>query len=114
MIGVLIIAHDTLPDSLVKAVTQLGDAAASISALSARAQAALGPTQGPGSLNLPHAETHAVLLPHTIGYIEEVAPQAVACVAERFGGKADASTIKDLLQRGEPSIHRSQHGVCAD
>lgn len=39
--------------ALVKAVTQLGDAAASISALSARAQAALGPAQGPGSLNLP-------------------------------------------------------------
>ncbi len=39
--------------ALVKAITQLGDAAASISALSARAQAALGPAQGPGSLNLP-------------------------------------------------------------
>jgi phospholipid/cholesterol/gamma-HCH transport system substrate-binding protein len=39
--------------ALVKAITQLGDAAASISALSARAQAVLGPAQGPGSLNLP-------------------------------------------------------------
>lgn len=39
--------------ALVKAITQLGDAAASISALSARAQATLGPAQGPGSLNLP-------------------------------------------------------------
>lgn len=39
--------------ALVKAITQLGEAAASISALSARAQAALGPAQGPGSLNLP-------------------------------------------------------------
>lgn len=39
--------------ALVKAITQLGEAAASISALSARAQTALGPAQGPGSLNLP-------------------------------------------------------------
>ena len=39
--------------ALVKAITQLGDAAASISALSARAQATLGPAEGPGSLNLP-------------------------------------------------------------
>lgn len=39
--------------ALVKAITQLGEAAASISALSARAQGALGPAQGPGSLNLP-------------------------------------------------------------
>lgn len=39
--------------ALLKAVTQLGEAAASISALSARAQAAMGPAQGPGSLNLP-------------------------------------------------------------
>jgi phospholipid/cholesterol/gamma-HCH transport system substrate-binding protein len=39
--------------ALVKSITQLGEAAASISALSARAQAALGPAQGPGSLNLP-------------------------------------------------------------
>jgi maleylacetate reductase len=41
-----------------------------------------------GSLNLPHAETHAILLPHTIGYIEEALPEAVAPVAELFGGKA--------------------------
>lgn len=39
--------------ALVTAITQLGEAAVSLRALSVRAQAAMGPAQGPGSLNLP-------------------------------------------------------------
>jgi maleylacetate reductase len=41
-----------------------------------------------GALDLPHAETHAILLPHTIAFVEQVAPQALAPVAALFGGCA--------------------------
>ncbi|MGO4852799.1 maleylacetate reductase [Phaeovulum sp. W22_SRMD_FR3] len=43
-----------------------------------------------GSLNLPHAETHAILLPHTIGFVEEARPDLLAPVASLFGGRAGA------------------------
>jgi maleylacetate reductase len=41
-----------------------------------------------GALDLPHAETHAVLLPHTIAFVEDVAPDALLPVAGLFGGRA--------------------------
>ncbi|MFV0243648.1 MAG: maleylacetate reductase [Qingshengfaniella sp.] len=41
-----------------------------------------------GALDLPHAETHAILLPHTIAYVETGAPEALAPVAALFGGQA--------------------------
>lgn len=43
-----------------------------------------------GSLDLPHAETHAILLPHTIAFVEEAEPDALAPVATLFGGRAGA------------------------
>jgi maleylacetate reductase len=43
-----------------------------------------------GSLDLPHADTHAILLPHTIGFVEQAIPQVLAPVADLFGGKAGA------------------------
>lgn len=83
--------------ALVKAITQLGDAAASISALSARAQAALGPAQGPGSLNLPQlAEDAGASL------------RSLRVAGERMGVSADAfrqasEDYRKLGQRlGEP------------
>ena len=65
--------------ALVKAITQLGDAAASISALSARAQAALGPAQGPGSLNLPQLAEDA-----------GASFRSLRSAGERMGASADA------------------------
>lgn len=56
-----------------------------------------------GSLNLPHAETHAILLPHTIGYIEEAAPGAVAAVADLFGGKAGTGLYAFAQSLGAPA-----------
>jgi maleylacetate reductase len=40
-----------------------------------------------GALDLPHASTHAILLPHTIGFVE-AATDALAPVASLFGGRA--------------------------
>lgn len=39
-----------------------------------------------GSFNLPHADTHAILLPHSAAYNAEAAAVQLAPVAELFGG----------------------------
>ncbi len=38
-----------------------------------------------GSFDLPHAQTHAIVLPHAIAYNEPAAPEALAPVAAIFG-----------------------------
>jgi maleylacetate reductase len=38
-----------------------------------------------GSFNLPHAETHAIILPHVIYYNSEAAPAAIEQVATALG-----------------------------
>ena len=41
-----------------------------------------------GSFDTPHAETHAILLPHTIHFNERAVPDLLAPAAELFGGRA--------------------------
>lgn len=38
-----------------------------------------------GSLNLPHAEVHTVILPHALAYNAAAAPQAMARIAAALG-----------------------------
>lgn len=38
-----------------------------------------------GSFDMPHAETHSVLLPHTTAYTEQAAPELLKPVADLFG-----------------------------
>jgi alcohol dehydrogenase class IV len=38
-----------------------------------------------GSFNLPHAETHTVVLPHALAYNAAAAPQAMAAIARAMG-----------------------------
>ncbi|MGQ8630092.1 maleylacetate reductase [Agrobacterium sp. DKPNP3] len=56
-----------------------------------------------GSLNLPHAETHAVLLPHTIAYVEEAAPDLLAPLAALVGGRAGPGLYDFAARLGAPS-----------
>lgn len=56
-----------------------------------------------GSLDLPHAETHAVLLPHTIAYVEEAAPDLLAPLAALVGGRAGAGLFDFAARLGAPS-----------
>jgi maleylacetate reductase len=42
-----------------------------------------------GTLDLPHAQTHTVVLPHALAYNQPAAPEAVAALARAFGGTAD-------------------------
>jgi len=46
-----------------------------------------------GSFDLPHAETHSVILPHAIAYNEGAAADVLAPVAEIFGGKTPGQAL---------------------
>lgn len=56
-----------------------------------------------GSLDLPHAETHAVLLPHTVAYVEQAVPDLFAPLAALVGGKAGAGLFDFAARLGAPS-----------
>lgn len=45
-----------------------------------------------GTLGLPHAETHTVVLPHALAYNQPAAPEAVAALGRALGGVADPAT----------------------
>ncbi|MEO3999366.1 maleylacetate reductase [Mesorhizobium sp. CAU 1732] len=44
-----------------------------------------------GAFNLPHAETHTVMLPHSVAYVAQAVPEAMATI-ERALGATDAAT----------------------
>ena len=45
-----------------------------------------------GSFGLPHAETHAIVLPHAVAYNAAAAPDAMAAAARSLGGEGDVPT----------------------
>ena len=49
-----------------------------------------------GSFNLPHAETHTVVLPHAVAYNAPAAPEAMARVARALGAASAAQALYDL------------------
>jgi alcohol dehydrogenase class IV len=49
-----------------------------------------------GSFDLPHAETHAVILPHAVAYNAEAAPEAIGRVARALGVANAAQGLFDL------------------
>jgi alcohol dehydrogenase class IV len=52
-----------------------------------------------GSFNLPHAETHAIVLPHVAAYNRRYAPDAMARVAAAIGAADAAAGLYDLNRR---------------
>ncbi|CDN90578.1 MULTISPECIES: maleylacetate reductase [Hydrogenophaga] len=57
-----------------------------------------------GSFNLPHAETHTVILPHATAYNASFAPQAMAAVARALRVENAADGLFDFIQRvGAPT-----------
>ncbi len=52
-----------------------------------------------GSFDLPHAETHSVILPHAIAYNEAAAARELAPVAGIFGGKSAGRALHDFAIR---------------
>lgn len=55
-----------------------------------------------GSFDLPHAETHAVMLPHTVGFNARVATQDLAPVREIFGSSPGAALYDFSSLLGAP------------
>ncbi|MDQ0314547.1 maleylacetate reductase [Amorphus orientalis] len=56
-----------------------------------------------GSFDTPHADTHAIMLPHTIGYNAAAVPELLAPVGEIFGGTPGAALYDFALRVGAPS-----------
>jgi len=50
-----------------------------------------------GSFNLPHAQTHTVLLPHTMAYNAPAAPEAMRKIADALGVADAPSGMFDLI-----------------
>jgi maleylacetate reductase len=51
-----------------------------------------------GSFNLPHAETHAVMLPHVVAYNAQAAPDAMVRIARSLHAPNAAQGLYDLAQ----------------
>ena len=51
-----------------------------------------------GSFNLPHAETHAIILPHAVSYNALAVPEAVARVARALDVVEPANALFDLAR----------------
>jgi len=57
-----------------------------------------------GSFNLPHAETHTIVLPHALAYNAAAAPDAMRMIAEALGGSSAAQAVFDLAKNnGAPT-----------
>ncbi len=52
-----------------------------------------------GSFDLPHAETHTVVLPHALAYNAVAAPQAMERIARALGGTSGPRAVQDLARR---------------
>lgn len=60
-----------------------------------------------GSFNLPHAETHTVVLPHALAYNAGVAPEAMSRIAAAIGAPEAATGMFDLARElGAPTALR--------
>lgn len=51
-----------------------------------------------GSFNLPHAETHTIVLPHALAYNAAAAPQAMRDIATALGAGSAAQGVFDLAR----------------
>jgi alcohol dehydrogenase class IV len=49
-----------------------------------------------GSFNLPHAETHAVILPHAVAFNEAAVPEALAPIQRLLGGASAGQALWDF------------------
>lgn len=52
-----------------------------------------------GTFNMPHAETHAVILPHSVAYNAAATPEGSARLAAAMGADNAAAAIYNLMQK---------------
>ncbi len=67
-----------------------------------------------GSFNLPHAETHTIVLPHALAYNAPAAPQAMARIARALGGASAAQAVYDLARNNGAPVALRDLGLQAD
>lgn len=61
-----------------------------------------------GAFDLPHADTHTVILPYAMAYNAKAAPEADAAVARALGGRDGTSALVELAARlGSPRSLKS-------
>jgi maleylacetate reductase len=67
-----------------------------------------------GSFNLPHAETHTVVLPHALAYNAAAAPVAMTRIARALGARNAAQGAFDLAQSNGAPVSLRELGMKAD
>ena len=67
-----------------------------------------------GTFNLPHAETHPVVLPHAMEFNREAAPEAMRIAADALGVRDAAQGIYDLAARIGAPLALKDIGMPAD
>ncbi len=67
-----------------------------------------------GSFNLPHAETHTIILPHATAYNRDAAPEAMRLAAEALGVSDAAQGIYDLIRAMDGPLALKDIGMPAD
>jgi alcohol dehydrogenase class IV len=67
-----------------------------------------------GSFNLPHAEVHAVILPHATAFNREAAPDAMRIAADALGATDPARALFDLGARLGVPLSLREIGMPAD
>jgi len=64
-----------------------------------------------GSFNLPHAETHTIVLPHALGYNAKAASQAMQRIARALGGASAAQAVYDLAKNNGAPVALKDIGM---
>ena len=67
-----------------------------------------------GTFNLPHAETHTIMLPHALAYNSAQAPQAMARIARALGGASAAQAVYDLARDNGAPVGLRELGLNED
>lgn len=67
-----------------------------------------------GSFDLPHAPTHAVILPHAVAYNADAAPQAMAHLAQALGTDDPVAALADLAREIGAPMRLADLGMPAD
>lgn len=66
-----------------------------------------------GSFNLPHADTHTIVLPHALAYNAAAAPQAMQAIAQALQGRSAAQAVFDLAQNNGAPVALRDIGMKA-
>ena len=64
-----------------------------------------------GSFNLPHAETHTIVLPHALAYNAAAAPEAMRVIAQALNGASAAQAVFDLAKNNGAPVALKHIGM---